>query len=62
MWKLTVADKARLHRVKLHMIRIGYGVRLVNRVLTDVLWNEVGVIVKIEDNNAKLSGHAVFSI
>ena len=49
MWKLTVADKARLHRVKLHMIRIGYGVRLVNRVLTDVLWNEVGVIVKIED-------------
>ena len=31
------------------MIRMMCGVRLANRVLTDVLRNRVGVIMKIED-------------
>ena len=31
------------------MIRIMYGVRLVNRVSNDVLQDRLGVVVKIED-------------
>ena len=47
-WGLTVADEARLHGVERCMIRM-CGVRLVNRVSTNVLHNRVGVVVKIED-------------
>ena len=47
-WELTVADEARLHVVERSMIRIMCGVRLVDRVSTDVLCDRVGV-VKIEN-------------
>ena len=47
-WELTVADEARLREVERRMIRMMYGVRLVDRVSTDVL-DRVGVVVKIED-------------
>ena len=49
MWELTVVDKASLHEVECLMIRMMLGERLVDRVLTDVLHDRVGVIVKIED-------------
>ena len=48
-WELTVADEARLHGLECCMIRMMCQVRLVDRVLTDVLWDRVGVVVKIED-------------
>ena len=44
MWELTVADEAELRR----MIRM-CGVRLVDRVSTDILLDRVGVVVKIKD-------------
>ena len=47
-WKLTVVDKARLHGVERQIIRM-CGVRLVDRVPTDILCNRLGVVVKIED-------------
>ena len=47
-WEPTVADEARLHGVEHRMIRIICGVRLVDRVLTDVFRDRVGVVVKIE--------------
>ena len=47
MWELTVADEARLHGVEPHMIRKMIGVRLVDRLLTDVLCHRV--VVKIND-------------
>ena len=47
-WELTVVDKARFREVERHMIRM-CGVRLVDRVSTDVLRDRVDVIVKIED-------------
>ena len=47
-WGLTVADEARLCGVERCMIRM-CGVRLVNRVSTNVLHDRVGVAVKIED-------------
>ena len=46
-WELTVADKARLRGVERRMIRI-CGVRLVDRVSTDVLRDRMGVVVKID--------------
>ena len=49
MWQITVADEARLRGVKRRMIRMVWGVRLVNKVSTDVLWDRVSVLVKIED-------------
>ena len=49
MWELTVADEARLHGVEPHMIRKMIGVRLVHRLLTDVLCHRVGVVVNIND-------------
>ena len=45
---LTVADEARLRGVERRMIRM-CGVRLVDRVSSDVLHDMVGVVVKIED-------------
>ena len=42
-------DKARLCGMERCMIRMMCGVRLVDRVLTDVFWDRVGVVVKIED-------------
>ena len=48
-WEITVADEARLHGVKHHMMRMMCGVRLVDRVSTDVLHDRVGVVVKIEE-------------
>ena len=47
-WGPTVADEARLCGVERCMIRM-CGVRLVNRVSTNVLHDRVGVVVKIED-------------
>ena len=48
-WELTVADEVRLHRVERRMIRMMCGVRLVDRVSTDALRDNVGFVVKIED-------------
>ena len=48
-WELTVADEARLHGVESRTIRMMCGVRLVDRVSTDVLLDRMGVAVKIED-------------
>ena len=42
-------DKARLQGVEHCMIRMMYEVRLVDRVLTRVFGDRVGVFVKIED-------------
>ena len=42
-------DEARLCGMERHMIRMMCGVRLVDRVLTDVHRDRVGVVVKIED-------------
>ena len=48
MWELTVADEMRLRGVEHCMIRMMCRVRLVDRVLTDVLRDRVGVVT-IED-------------
>ena len=62
MWELTVADEARLHVVERCMIKMMCGVRLVDRVLTDVLPDRVGLVVKIEymiiQNRLPWYGHA----
>ena len=50
-WELTVVDEARLRGVEHHTIKMMCGVRLVDRVLTDVLRDRVNVVVKIEDNS-----------
>ena len=47
--KLTVADEERICGVERRMISMMCGVRLVDRLLTDVLRDRVGVVVKIED-------------
>ena len=48
-WELTFADETGLRGVERRMIRMICGVRLVDRVSTDVLRNRVGIVVKIED-------------
>ena len=48
-WELTVVDEARLRGVEHRIIRMMCRVRLVDRVLTYVLRDRVGVVVKIED-------------
>ena len=48
-WELTVAGEVWLRGVEPRMIRMMCGVRLVDRVSTDVLRDRVGVVVKIED-------------
>ena len=48
-WELTVADEVKLHGVEHPMIRMMFWVRLVDTVLTDVLCDKVGVVVKIEE-------------
>ena len=48
-WELTVVDEMRLHGVECCMIRM-CGVRLVDRVSTDVLWDKVGVVMIIKDS------------
>ena len=48
-WELTVVDEAKLHGVEHPMIRMMFWVKLVDRVLTDVLCDKVGVAVKIEE-------------
>ena len=48
-WELIVTGETRLHGVGGRMIRMMCGVRLVDRVSTDVLRDRVGVIMKIED-------------
>ena len=45
-WELTVADETRLRGVERRMLRM---MCLVDRVLTDVLRDRVGVVVKIEN-------------
>ena len=47
-WELTIADEARFRGVERRMIRMMSGVRLTNRVSTNVLRDRVGVM-KIED-------------
>ena len=42
-WELTVADEARLRGVERRMIRMMCGMRLVDRVPTDVFHNRVHV-------------------
>ena len=42
-------DEVRLHGVKCHMIKMMYGVRLIDRVSNAVLNDRVGVVVDIED-------------
>ena len=46
-WELSVADEARLPGVERRMIRT-CRVRQFDRVLTDILHDKVGVVVKIE--------------
>ena len=48
-WELTVVDEMRLCGVECCMIRIMCGVRLVDRVSTDVLRDRVGAVVVMED-------------
>ena len=48
-WELTVADEAGLCGVEHRMISVMCGMRLVDRVSTDILRDWVGVVVKIED-------------
>ena len=48
-WELTVADETRLRGVERRMIRMMCVVRLIDRMLTDVFRDRVGVVVKIED-------------
>ena len=48
-WELTVADEMKLRGVERRMIRMMCGVRLVDRVSTDLLRDRVGVVVTIED-------------
>ena len=48
-WELTVADEMRLRGVERRMIRMMCGVRLVDRVSTDVLRDRVGVVVTTKD-------------
>ena len=47
-WTFTVADETKLHGVEHCIIRM-CGVRLVDRVLVDVLHDKVGVAVKNDD-------------
>ena len=42
-------DEARLRVMECRMIRMMCGARLVDRLLTDVLQDRVGFVVKIED-------------
>ena len=49
MWELTVVDEMRLRGVEHRMIKMMCGMRLVDRVLTDVLRDKVGVVVTIKD-------------
>ena len=48
-WELTVADEGRAREVECRMISMICGVRLVDRVSTDVLRDRLGVAVKTED-------------
>ena len=48
-WKHTVGDEAKLRGLERHMVRLMWGVRLVDRVSTDILRDRVGVVMKIED-------------
>ena len=49
-WELNVADEMRLCGVERCMIRMMCGVRLVDRVPTDVLRDKVGVVMTIKDS------------
>ena len=60
-WERTVADEARLHGVGRRMIRMMCVMRLVDRLLTDVLQDRVGVVVKIKDIIQSFCGVIVVS-
>ena len=49
MWDLPIVGEVRLCGLEHHMIRMMCGVKLVDRVSTDVLRDRVGVVVKIGD-------------
>ena len=61
-WELTVADEARLRGLECRMIRM-CGVRLVDRVSTDVLRDRVGIVVKTDDmiiqSRLRWCGHVI---
>ena len=65
-WELTVPDEVRLRVVDLRMIRMMCGVRLVDRVSTDVLCDRLGVVAKTEDviiqSRLRWYGHIMSSI
>ena len=48
-WKLTFVNEVRLHGVEHHIIRMVCGVKLVDKVLTDIICDRVGFYVKIEN-------------
>ena len=56
-------DEARLSGVERHMIRMMYGVRLVDSVSINALCDRVGVVVKIGDmiiqSRLRWYGHAM---
>ena len=62
-WEFTGVDETRLRGVECRMIRMMCGMRLVDRVPTDVLQDRVGVVVEIEDliirNRLQWYGHVM---
>ena len=48
-WELTFTDEARLCVVEHYIIRMMCGVKLINRLSTDVSQDRVGIVVKIKD-------------
>ena len=62
-WELTAGDETKLRGEERRMTRTMCGVRLVDRVPTDVLRDRVGVVVKIEDmiiqSRLQWSGHVM---
>ena len=62
-WEFTGADETRLRGVECRVIRMMCGMRLVQRVPTDVLQDSVGVVVKIENliiqNRLRWYGHVM---
>ena len=48
-WELTFTDEARLCVVEHYIIRMMCGVKLINRLSTDVSQDRMGIVVKIKD-------------
>ena len=52
-WELTFTDEARLCVVEHYIIRMMCGVKLINRLSTDVSQDRMGIVVKIQRYNSK---------